>query len=384
MKQYISVLGSTGSIGTQTLEVAKELDIRVTALAAGSNIELLEKQIRMFKPKVVGVMEESKALKLKSQINDTFTKVLSGIEGVCEVATEKSSEMVFSAISGIAGLIPTSEAINAGKSIALANKETLVTAGKLIKEQAQSKNVKLFPIDSEHSAIFQCLEAINRKKDLKKIILTASGGPFFGKNFEELKSVSIIQALAHPNWSMGKKISIDSATMMNKGLEVIEAAHLFDVSVQDIEVVVHPQSIVHSAIELVDSSVIAQMAMPSMKVPIQYALTYPHREVCQVSPLDMYKLGSLSFFKPDDNGVRALNVCKEAFTSGTAKCVVLNAANETAVELFIKGKIKFTDILEIVELCCKNLNFDEVTTLDQINEIDKKSKIYAEKIANDL
>lgn len=384
MKQCISVLGSTGSIGTQTLEVAKELNISVSALSAGSNIELVEKQVRTFKPKIVAVKEESLALKLKNNIQDTSTKVLCGIDGICEVATEKSCDMVFSAISGIAGLIPTAEAIKSQKNVALANKETLVTAGSLIKKYAHEKKVKIFPIDSEHSAIFQCLEAIRYKKDLRKIILTASGGPFFGKSYESLKNVSISQALNHPNWSMGKKITIDSATMMNKGLEVIEAAHLFDIDVEHIEVIVHPQSIVHSAIELADFSIIAQMAMPSMKIPIQYALTYPRHIASQVKPLELFKYKNLSFFKPDDNGIKALDICKKAFTEGTSKCIVLNGSNEKAVELFIGGKIKFTDIIKIVETCCENLNFDEVTDLNQIEKIDIESKKYAEKIACNL
>ena len=271
----VSVLGSTGSIGTQTLEICKDLDIKVSAISGGKNINLLENQIRLFRPKVAAVRDESLAKILRDRVRDVSTKILSDQDGICEVATNRDSDIVVSAISGVAGLIPTVEAIKAGKNIALANKEVLVTGGKLVTDLAKQKKVQILPVDSEHSAIFQCLKSSSSKKDVKKLILTASGGPFFNKNITNFEHITPEEALQHPNWSMGKKITIDSATMINKGLEIIEAAHLFDFDIENIDVIVHKESIVHSMIEFQDGSIMAQMAVPDMKIPIQYALTYP-------------------------------------------------------------------------------------------------------------
>ena len=383
LEKNISVLGSTGSIGTQTLEVAKELGIRVHALTANENIGLLEEQIRIFKPEIAAVANEEKAKILKEKVKDTSTKILAGEEGICQAATAKNAETVVAALCGISGLVPTSEAIKSGKNIALANKEVLVTGGKIIKKMAEEKNISLLPVDSEHSAIFQCLQGVRSKNDLKKLILTASGGPFFGKTKDELEKITLKQALNHPSWSMGKKISIDSATMMNKGFEIIEAAHLFDVSTDNIDVIIHRQSVVHSMIELKDGSVIAQMAVPSMKLPIQYALTFPHHEPCAVESLNLSKFKELTFFKPDYETFESINLCKKAFEEDL--CVVLNAANEKAVELFLKEKIKFLDIIKLIKGALEEFkNTKKPSSISEIIELDKKVKaktaIKAEKL----
>lgn len=373
LEKNISVLGSTGSIGTQTLEVAKELEIKVHALTANENIDLLEKQIRIFKPEIAAVANEEKAKILKEKVKDTSTKILAGEEGICHAATVKNAETVVAALCGISGLVPTSEAIKSGKNIALANKEVLVTGGKIIKKMAKEKGISLLPVDSEHSAIFQCLQGVRSKNDLKKLILTASGGPFFGKTKDELETVTLKQALNHPSWSMGKKISIDSATMMNKGFEIIEAAHLFDVSTDDIDVIIHRQSVVHSMIELKDGSVIAQMAVPSMKLPIQYALTFPHHEPCAVESLNLSKFKELTFFEPDYETFESINLCKKAFEEDL--CVVLNAANEKAVELFLKEKIEFLDIIKLIKNAIEDFkNTKKPTTISEIIALDKKVK----------
>ena len=373
LEKNISVLGSTGSIGTQTLEVAKELKIKVHALTANENIDLLEEQIRTFRPEIAAVANEEKAKILKEKVKDTSTKILAGEEGICQAATAKNSGTVVAALCGISGLVPTSEAIKSGKNIALANKEVLVTGGKIIKKMAEEKNISLHPVDSEHSAIFQCLQGVRSKNDLKKLILTASGGPFFGKSKDELEKVTLKQALNHPSWSMGKKISVDSATMMNKGFEIIEAAHLFDVSTDNIDVIIHRQSVVHSMIELKDGSVIAQMAVPSMKLPIQYALTFPHHEPCAVESLNLSKFKELTFFKPDYETFESINLCKKAFEEDL--CVVLNAANEKAVELFLKEKIKFLDIIKLIKEALEEFkNAEKPTTINEIIALDKKVK----------
>ncbi len=345
MKELI-VLGSTGSIGTQTLEVARKQNIRITGLAAGSNYKLLEEQAREFKPLAVAMSDEKAAENLKIALKDTDIKVYSGTKGVNAVAVGKG-DMVLCAIVGIAGLESTLCAIDAGKDIALANKETLVTGGDIVKRKIAEKKVKLLPVDSEHSAIFQSLQG-TPKGSLKKILLTASGGPFFGKTKEELANVTVADALKHPNWSMGQKITIDSATLMNKGLEVIEAVHLFDVKPSDIEVLVHRQSILHSAVELSDGAVIAQLGTPDMKVPIQYALTYPERGVT-FEHLSLTDIGTLTFSKPDTETFRCLPICMEAINRGGLFPAAANGANEAAVGLFLKGKIKFLDIPLLVE-----------------------------------
>ena len=346
MKELI-ILGSTGSIGTQALDIVREGGFKVTALAAGSNIELLESQAREFKPQAVAVFDENAAKTLKTRLADTDISVLSGKSGVCEVATMQG-DIVISAIVGIAGLAPTVAAIKAGKTIALANKETLVTGGELVNRLVRENGVRLLPVDSEHSAIFQSLQGAPQGA-LRKIILTASGGPFFGKTVNELKNVTAREALKHPNWSMGAKITIDSATLMNKGLEVIEAVHLFGVSPDDIEVLVHRQSIVHSAVELSDGAVIAQMGTPDMKVPIQYALTYPERGGC-FERLSLADIGTLTFQRPDTETFKALPLCIEAIRRGGLYPTAVNGANEEAVRLFLEGKIGF---LQIAELCAE-------------------------------
>ena len=349
MRKSISILGSTGSIGTQSLEVARELGIKVCALSCKSNIDLLEKQIREFRPSIVAVESEKSAMDLKNRIKNLDTKVFAGMEGLCEVASCSESEILLNSVVGMVGLEPTLCAIESGIDIALANKETLVSGGALVMKRAKEKNVNIIPVDSEHSAIFQCLRGCSSKKALRKIILTASGGPFFGKNKSELKKVKKEDALKHPNWSMGSKITIDSATMMNKGLEIIEAAWLFDMMPDDIEVVVHRESVIHSLIEYVDHSMIAQLGVPSMKIPIQYALTFPERLPSMIKSANLCDIGTLSFFKPDYEIFEALNICTEAIKKGNLFPAVMNGANEEAVYLFLNDKIAFLDITKFVK-----------------------------------
>lgn len=373
MNKTIAILGSTGSIGTQSLDVARKHGFKVDVLAANSNIELLEKQIREFNPSAVAVINEAAAKELKIKVADTKTKVLAGADAVELVAAENKADIVLNSIVGIAGLKPTLAAIEAGKDIALANKETLVTGGHLVKKAIARKGVKLLPVDSEHSAIFQCLQGAP-KGSLKKIILTASGGPFFGKTTEELKNVTPADALKHPNWSMGAKITIDSASLMNKGLEVIEAVHLFDISPDNIEVVVHRQSIVHSAVELADGAVIAQLGTPDMRLPIQYALTYPERYDCPSGSLNLFEIGNLTFQKPDYETFKPLSACISAIKSGGLKPCAVNGANEAAVALFLEGKIGFLDIGKIV--CAALEAQKEVSnyTLSDVFEADKAAR----------
>ena len=347
MNKTIAILGSTGSIGTQSLDVARKHGFKVDVLAANRNVKLLEEQIREFSPSKVAVIDKDAANDLKVRVKDTSTEVLAGQEAVEFIAAESEAEIVLNSIVGIAGLKPTLAAIEAGKDIALANKETLVTGGHLVKKAVEKNGVKLLPVDSEHSAIFQCLQGAP-KGSLKKIILTASGGPFFNKTAEELKNVTPADALKHPNWSMGAKITIDSASLMNKGLEVIEAVHLFDISPDNIEVVVHRQSIVHSAVELTDGAVIAQLGTPDMRLPIQYALTFPERFECSSGSLDLFKIGNLTFEKPDYETFKPLGAAISAIKSGGLKPCAVNGANEAAVALFLEGKIGFLDIGKIV------------------------------------
>ena len=347
MKKLI-ILGSTGSIGTQALDIARANPDKYTivGLAAGSNAELLEKQAREFGVKVVALFDIKAADELKIKLADTNIKVFCGADGVCELAM-LDCDMVLNAIVGIAGLRPTLCAIDAGHTIALANKETLVTGGEIVNRKLKEKGVELLPVDSEHSAIFQSLQGAP-KGSLKKILLTASGGPFFGKTREELQNVTVKEALAHPNWSMGAKITIDSASLMNKGLEVIEAVHLFGVPASQIEVLVHRQSILHSAVELSDGAVIAQLGTPDMKLPIQYALTYPERDMC-FEQLDLFKVGSLTFERPDCGTFKLLPLCIEATNRGGLYPTAINGANEESVKLFLEGKIKFLQIAELNE-----------------------------------
>lgn len=349
----ISILGSTGSIGTQTLEVIRNnKDIEVLGLAAGNNIQLLEKQIREFGPRLAAVWKEDKAKELRSLVSDIDIKVVSGIDGLIELATMSDSEMLVTAIVGMIGIRPTIAAIEAGKDIALANKETLVTAGHLIMPLATEHGVSILPVDSEHSAIFQSL-AGSRKGEIAKILLTASGGPFRGKKQEEMLSIKVEEALKHPNWEMGRKITIDSATMVNKGLEVIEAKWLFGVDMDQIRVVVQPQSIIHSMVEYVDGAVIAELGTPDMKLPIQYALYYPERRFLSGERLDFWKLGSLTFEQPDMATFYGLKLAYEAGRKGGTLPTVFNAANERAVEQFLHREVKFLEIMEIIEDCMR-------------------------------
>lgn len=350
----IAILGSTGSIGTQTLEVARENgDLEVLGLAAGNNIKLLEEQIREFHPKLVAVWSEEKAKELRENIKDLDVKVVSGMDGLIEVSVLEEIEILVTAIVGMIGIRPTIEAIKAGKDIALANKETLVTAGHIIMPLAKTHNVAILPVDSEHSAIFQSLQG-GQTGALHKILLTASGGPFRGRKREDLEHIQVEDALKHPNWEMGRKITIDSSTLVNKGLEVIEAKWLFDVDIDQIEVVVHPQSIIHSMVEYVDGAIIAELGTPDMKLPIQYALYYPERRFLPGDRVDFATLSQLTFEKPDLDTFYGLRLAFEAGRTGGSLPTVFNAANELAVSKFLNRKIKYLEIPEIIETCMKN------------------------------
>ncbi len=347
MKNLV-LLGSTGSIGTQALEVADNAGYRVLALAVGSRIDTFEQQLRKFRPKYAAVYDARAAADLKVRVADMDITVLSGMEGLCTLASLPEADMVLNAVVGMVGLLPTLAAVGAGHDVALANKETLVAGGAFVMNAVAEKGVKLLPVDSEHSAIFQCLQGMPEKSALKRLILTASGGPFFGYTPEKLETVTVKDALKHPNWSMGAKITIDSATMMNKGLEIIEARWLFDMPEDKIDVVVHRESIIHSLIEYNDNAVLAQLGEPDMRVPIQYALTYPHRMVSPVKQLRLEDWGKLTFFAPDIETFPAMALCREAIRRGGAYPAVLNAANEEAVALFLEGKIAFKDITRTV------------------------------------
>ena len=353
MTNNLSILGSTGSIGTQAIDVAQKLNIRVSAITANSNVKLMEEQIRLLQPEIAVMNREDTAKELKLRVADTDTKVLSGMDGLLQAASIESADTVLNSLVGMIGLLPTLKAAKAKKNIALANKETLVAGGDLVMRTIRENGVKLLPVDSEHSAIFQCLQACPEDKFLKKLILTASGGPFFGKKYDELRDVTVAEALNHPNWSMGAKITVDSASMMNKGLEIIEARWLFDVDVDNIDVVVHRQSIVHSLIEFVDNSVLAQLGLPDMRIPIQYALTYPERFPSPAKPLNLWEVGNLTFEKPDYDTFKCLKACKDALRAGGTAPAIVNGANEMANQLFRDGKIKF---LEIGELVSESLN----------------------------
>ena len=347
----IAILGSTGSIGTQTLEVVRNnRDIKVVALAAGSNIRLLEQQIREFRPKLAAVWSEGNAKQLRLMVRDLPTKIVWGMEGLLEVAQIPESEILVTAIVGMIGIRPTVAAIRAGKNIALANKETLVTAGHIIMPLAKERKVSILPVDSEHSAIFQSLNG-ERQNHISKILLTASGGPFRGKKRQELEHIRPEDALKHPNWSMGRKITIDSSTLVNKGLEVMEVKWLFDVDPERIQVVVQPQSIIHSMVEFDDGAVIAQLGTPDMKLPIQYALYYPQRRYLPGDRLDFWKLSQITFEKPDTETFRGLTLAYRALREGGSMPTVYNAANEKAVSLFLDGKIRYLDITDIIEDC---------------------------------
>ena len=376
MIKNISILGSTGSIGTQTLDVVDKLNLNVVALTASTNIELLEQQVRKYKPQLAVVFDEEKAKFFKDNIKDTDTLVLSGMDGLVSAATIESAELVLNSVVGMVGLKPTIAAANAKKDIALANKETLVAGGKLVTDAVKNNGVKLLPVDSEHSAIFQCLQGIPNSKCLKKLILTASGGPFFGKTADELKNVTIEQALNHPNWSMGAKITVDSATMMNKGLEIIEASRLFDVTGENIDVVVHRESIIHSMIEYSDNSVIAQLGLPDMRIPIQYAVTYPERYPSPAGELNLSQIGKLTFFEPDYDTFKCLNACKKALSMGGTATAIANGANEEANMLFRQGKISFLDIGELVSGAVDSIRNFEPRTVEDVLSADKLARQY--------
>lgn len=362
----IALLGSTGSIGTQTLEVVREQgDIRVVAMAAGKNIRLLEQQVREFQPKLVSVWEEKDASALRESLRDMEVQVVYGMEGLLEVAVVLEAEILVTAIVGMLGIRPTIAAIEAGKNIALANKETLVTAGHLIMPLAAEKGVSILPVDSEHSAIFQSLNG-EKNNRIHKILLTASGGPFRGKKREELINVQVEDALKHPNWSMGRKITIDSATLVNKGLEVMEAKWLFNVELEQIQVVVHPQSVIHSMVEYEDGAVIAQLGTPDMRLPIQYALYYPNRRNLSGEKLDFYQLSNLTFEEPDIETFTGLKLAFQAMKQGGNIPTVYNAANERAVALFLNRKISFLEIPEIINACMENSKYVKHPNVEEI------------------
>lgn len=362
----IAILGSTGSIGTQTLEVARtNQDLEITALAAGSNVKLLEEQIREFHPSLVAVWTEEKAKELKTMTADLDVRIVTGMDGLLEVAEQPESEILVTAIVGMIGIRPTIAAMKAGKDIALANKETLVTAGHIIMPLAEECGVRILPVDSEHSAIFQCLNGESKER-LHKILLTASGGPFRGKKKEELKNVQVEDALKHPNWSMGRKITIDSATLVNKGLEMMEARWLFGVEPEHIQIVVQPKSIIHSMVEFVDGAVIAQLGTPDMKLPIQYALYYPERKYLPGERLDFWSLNQITFEKPDMENFPGLRLAFDAAAAGGSMPTVYNAANERAVALFLDRRIGFLDIPEIIESCMAAHRVIEAPTVEQI------------------
>lgn len=362
----IAILGSTGSIGTQTLDIVREQgDIQVVAMAAGSNISLLEAQMREFKPSLVSVWDEKKASELRTNTKDLGIKIVSGMEGLLEVSVIPESEILVTAIVGMLGIRPTIAAIRAGKKIALANKETLVTAGHIIIPLAREYKVPILPVDSEHSAIFQSLQGAGDNK-ISRILLTASGGPFRGRKSDDLKNIQVEDALKHPNWSMGRKITIDSSTLVNKGLEVMEAKWLFDVTLDQIQVVVHPQSVIHSAVEYQDGAVIAQLGTPDMRLPIQYALYYPERRNLSGRRLDLFEIADLTFEKPDTDTFRGLALAYQAMEKGGNIPTVYNAANEKAVSLFLDRKISYPEITELIEACMEDAEFIDHPDVDEI------------------
>lgn len=375
----VSILGSTGSIGTQSLEVCEKHGFEVIAVSAHSSVDMLEEQARKFKPKYVGIYNENKYSEMKSCLADTDIKVLCGMDGLCEIASLDENDIVLNSVVGMVGLLPTLVAINAGKDIALANKETLVAGGELVMSLAKKKGVRIYPVDSEHSAIFQCLQG-NRREQLNKIILTASGGPFYGYSYEQLKNVTKADALHHPNWSMGNKITIDSATLMNKGLEFIEAKWLFDLKPEQIEIVVHRQSVIHSAVEYKDFAVIAQLGVPDMKIPIQYALLYPERLECPTKPLSLTDYGTLTFSKPDYDTFKCLNSAIKAISLGGAYPCLVNSANEEAVKAFLNDEIQFIQIGEIVSSVLDKFRYSDISGYDDVMTADMKAREYVRNI----
>jgi len=372
----ISILGSTGSIGTQALEVCEHLNFKVFALTANNNIDLLEKQIYKFEPEIVAVMNEQKASELKKRLSGKKTEILSGIDGINTAACFEKSSVILNSLVGNIGLEPTLKAIHSKKNIALANKETLVTAGELVMKEANNFNIRIYPVDSEHSAIFQCIQG-NSQNKISKIHLTASGGPF--KDYKNFNGITVKDALNHPNWSMGKKITIDSATMMNKGLEVIEAKWLFNIDVDNINVVIHPQSVIHSMVEFEDGAIIAQLGEPDMRIPIQYALTYPKRLKNNFPKVDFFNIGELTFQKPDFKLFRCLSLAFEAIKTGGTLPAVMNAANEIAVNAFLNKKIEFSNIPELIEKAMNAYTIKYNYSFDDIFEADLWARNFVEK-----
>lgn len=381
MIKSISILGSTGSIGTQALDVCDNLSLNVSALTANTNTKRLEEQVRKYKPALAVVFDESKFSDFKQSLSDTDTKVSCGMEGLIEAATIAQADLILNSVVGMVGLEPTLAAANAKKDIALANKETLVAGGSLVMKAVRDNNVNLYPVDSEHSAIFQCLQGCPEKKALKRLILTASGGPFFGRTLDELKDVTVEQALNHPNWDMGAKITIDSATMMNKGLEIIEASWLFDMPADKIDVVVHRESVIHSLIEYADNSVLAQLGVPDMRIPIQYAITYPARVSSPVKQLSLTDYGKLTFFEPDYETFKCLRACKKAIDRGGLCAAAANGANEVANKLFRDRKISFLDIGDLV---MDAMNQQENVEAKNVNDVLNADKSAREFVLNSL
>lgn len=369
----IVILGSTGSIGTQTIDVLESIEAQVCAISVNTNIQRAEQQARALHPSLVAVYNEEKAKELKTKLADTDIRVVSGMDGLIEAATLPEADVVVTAVVGMVGLLPTMAAIEAGKAIALANKETLVCAGQIVMRAAREKGVPILPVDSEHSAIFQCLQGAAGNR-INRILLTASGGPFFGMSREQMRHVTKEQALHHPNWSMGAKITIDSASMMNKGLELIEAMWLYDVEPDDIDIVVHRESIVHSAVEFEDGSVIAQMGNPDMRLPIQYALTYPERVPCKVPPLDLPRRHNLTFFAPDEEAFPTLGLARRAAAARGNLGAIMNGANEAAVELFLHDKIPFYRIPELVQAAMDNVEYLPEITIEDVLASDRAAR----------
>ncbi|MBQ1985125.1 MAG: 1-deoxy-D-xylulose-5-phosphate reductoisomerase [Clostridia bacterium] len=378
----LSLLGSTGSIGTQALDVVRciqnegEHAVKVTALAAHSNIKLLEEQIREFKPHAAAVFDLEAARQLKIAVADLDVKILSGMEGLCALAEQEEADIVLNSVVGMVGLTPTLTALKAKKEVALANKETLVAGGELVMRTAKENSIEILPVDSEHSAIFQCLQGMHKKEDLKRIILTASGGPFFGRTKAELEKVKPADALKHPNWDMGAKVTIDSSTLMNKGLEFIEAKWLFDMEPEDIDVVVHRESIVHSLIEYQDNSVIAQLGVPDMRIPIQYALTFPRRFTSPVKQLNLADWQKLTFFTPDEETFTCLGAMKRAIAKGGTLPAAVNGANEVAVALFLKEKIGYLDIGEIANAFVDTFKAEPITCVEDVLAVDAAARAF--------
>ena len=371
----ITLLGSTGSIGTQTIDVCRRYGIRIKALAALKNTSLLAEQAREFGAETVCIYDKNKYSEMKTLLADTDINVLCGMDGLVEIAEMNGVDIMVNSVVGMVGLIPTLKAISHGTDIALANKETLVAGGALVMPLSAEKGVKIYPVDSEHSAIFQCLQG-NKRSQLKSIILTASGGPFFGKTRSELENVSVSDALKHPNWSMGNKITIDSATLMNKGLEFIEAKWLFDLTPDQINIVVHRESVIHSAVEYNDNSVIAQLGVPDMKIPIQYALLYPERVECDVKRLSLIDCGKLTFAEPDYDTFECLSACIKACGMGGTACALTNGANEEAVRLFLEGRISFTRIGELVSGVIGDIQSSEINSAEDILSADRTAREY--------